>query len=121
MIQHELLREKGILIIKPGGALRAEDFTALAGVVDPFIEQQGELKGLMIEAASFPGWEDLAALTSHLRFVRDHHHRIRRVAVVSDSNLLAVGPKIAKHFVSAQLRTFDVAERAAALAWIEAG
>jgi hypothetical protein len=75
----------------------------------------------MIEAPSFPGWENFAALLSHLRFVRDHHRRIRRVAVVSDSPLLAVAPKIASHFVSAELRTFDAASRAAALAWIEAG
>lgn len=120
MIKHELLRERGILILKPEGALRAEDFTALAGVVDPHLQQHGELKGLMIEAPSFPGWDSFAALLSHLRFVRDHHRRIRRIAVVSDSPLLAVAPKIAAHFVSAQLRTFDVAERAAALAWIEA-
>jgi hypothetical protein len=120
MIQHELLRDKGILIIKPQGALRAEDFTALAGSVDPYLEQHGELKGLMAEAPSFPGWEDLAALLSHLRFVRDHHRRIRRIAVVSDSALLAMAPKIASHFVSAQIRTFDAADRAAALAWIEA-
>jgi hypothetical protein len=121
MIQHELLRERGILILKPESALRAEDFTALAAAVDPYIDQHGELKGLMIEAPSFPGWEDFAALVSHLRFVRDHHRRIRRIAVVSDSPLLAVGPKIASHFVSAQLRTFDAVDRAAALAWIEAG
>ena len=55
MIQYELLREQGILILKPEGALRAEDFTAIAGVVDPYIDQHGELKGLMIEAPSFPG------------------------------------------------------------------
>ena len=120
MIQYELLREQGILILKPEGALRAEDFTAIAAVVDPYIDQHGELKGLMIEAPSFPGWEDFAALLSHLRFVRDHHRRIRRIAVVSDSPLLAVAPKIASHFVSAELRTFDAADRAAALAWIEA-
>jgi hypothetical protein len=121
MIQHELLRENGVLIIKPDGALRAEDFAALAAAVDPYIERHGELKGLMIEAPSFPGWENFAALLSHLRFVRDHHRRIRRIAVVSDSPFLAVGPKIASHFVSAQVRTFDAADRAAALAWVEAG
>jgi hypothetical protein len=120
MIKHELLRERGILLLKPDGALRAEDFTALAGTVDPYLEQHGELKGLMIEAPSFPGWDSFAALLSHLRFVRDHHRRIRRVAVVSDSTFLTVAPKIASHFVSAQLRTFDAADRAAAIAWIEA-
>jgi hypothetical protein len=121
MLQHELLRDRGILILKPDGALRAEDFTALATAVDPYIEQNGELKGLMIEAPSFPGWENFAALLSHLRFVRDHHRRIERIAVVTDSALLAVAPKIASHFVSAQLRTFDASGRTAALVWLEAG
>ena len=120
MIQYELLQEKGILILKPEGTLQAEDFTALAGAVDPYIEQHGDLAGLMIEAPSFPGWENFAALLSHLRFVHDHHRRIRRIAVVSDSTLLAVAPKIASHFVSAEVRTFDAADRAAALAWIGA-
>jgi hypothetical protein len=121
MLQHELVRDHGILILKPDGALRAEDFTALAAAIDPYIEQNGELNGLMIEAPSFPGWENFAALLSHLRFVRDHHRQIRRIAIVSDSALLAAAPKIASHFVSAQLRTFDAASRAAALAWLKAG
>ena len=121
MVHHELLRERGVLILKPEGALRAEDFTALAGAVDPYIEQHGELNGLMIEARSFPGWEDFAALVSHVRFVRDHHRRIRRIAVVSDSKLLALAPKLASHFVSAEVRAFDTADRAAALAWMQSG
>jgi SpoIIAA-like len=121
MLQYELLRERGILILKPEVPLSAEDFAALAGAVDPYIEQHGDLKGLMIEAPSFPGWENFAALLSHVRFVRDHHRRIRRIAVVSDSALLALAPKIASHFVSAKLRTYDTTDRVAALAWIEAG
>jgi hypothetical protein len=121
MLQHELLQERGILILKPEGALRAEDFAALAGAVDPYIEQHGKLKGLLLEAPSFPGWENFAALLSHLRFVRDHHRQIRRIAVVSDSPLLGAAPKIAKHFVSAEVRAFDAGDRTAALAWIEAG
>ena len=107
MIHHELLRERGVLTLKPEGALRADDFVALADVVDPYIEQHGALNGLMIEVRSFPGWEDFGALLSHLRFVRDHHRRIRRIAVVSDSKLLAIAPKLASHFVSAQVRAFD--------------
>ena len=120
MLAHEFLHDRGILILKPSGALRANDFTALAAVVDPYIEQHGGLKGLMIEAPSFPGWENFGAMLSHLRFVRDHHRQIRRIAVVSDSKILAVAPKIASHFVSAEVRAFDAGDRAAARAWIEA-
>jgi len=121
MLKFELLQEKGILILKPEAALRAEDFAALAASVDPYLEQHGRLEGLMIDAPAFPGWESFAALLSHLRFVRDHHRRIRRVAVVSDSALLTAGPRIASHFVAAELKSFPSAERAAALAWIGAG
>lgn len=121
MIQHELLRERGILTLEPKGPLQAADFSTLAAVVDPYIEQHGDLKGLLIAAPAFPGWDDFAALVSHLRFVRDHHRRIRRIAVVSDSAVLSVAPKIAKHFVSAEIRTFDAADQAAALAWLESG
>ena len=121
MIQHELLRDRGILILEPKGPLQAGDFSALAAVVDPYIEEHGGLNGLLIRAASFPGWDDFAALLSHLRFVRDHHRKIRRIAVVSDSAFLSVAPKIASHFVSAEVRTFAAGDRAAALVWLERG
>lgn len=42
----------------------------------------------MIQAGSFPGWESFAALVSHMRFVRDHHRSIGKVAAVSDSIIL---------------------------------
>jgi hypothetical protein len=121
MLHHELLGERGILVLKPDGALRAEDFSALAAAVDPWIEQHGDLKGLLIDAPSFPSWDNFAALVSHLRFVRDHHQKIRRIAVVSDNAFLSVAPKIASQFLHAQLRAFDAADRVAALAWLESG
>src|SRR3954447_11201229 len=121
MIHYELLSSEGVLTLKPEGALRAEDFVSLVSTVDPYIEQHGELNGLMIEAQSFPGWDDFAALVSHVRFVRDHHRRIRRIAVVSDSKLLALAPKLASHFVSAEVRAFDTTDRDAALAWVQSG
>jgi len=119
MIHFELLRDRGILILEPRGALTAADFTALAGTVDPYLEEHGDLKGLVVDAPSFPGWDDFAALVSHMRFVRDHHKRVRRIAVVSDSALLSAAPKIASHFVNAEIRNFKAGERTAALAWLE--
>ena len=76
----------------------------------------------MIEAASFPGWENLAAMLSHLRFVRPI--TIGGSDASPWSRTTRCSPrrqKIASYFVSAELRTFDAAGRAAALAWLEAG
>jgi hypothetical protein len=62
MMAHELQRDRGILIVKPEGPLEQKDFEALAGEVDPYIEAQGQLNGLLISAKAFPGWKDFAAL-----------------------------------------------------------
>src|SRR6187200_3508465 len=118
MVDFELLRDDGILVIRPQGSLEATDFQKIAAEVDPYIEANGKLHGLMIDAEAFPGWKDFAALVAHLRFVRDHHRKIEKVAVVSDSTFLSVAPKIAAHFVRADLRHFPQLQRDAALAWL---
>ncbi len=121
MIAFELLRDRGILILSPGGPLEKADFEQLAQEIDPFIEANGKLTGLMIVAKAFPGWDSFGALVSHLKFVRDHHRRVERVAAVTDSEFLKIMPHIAQHFVSAQIRQFPSVQKTEALAWLEAG
>lgn len=41
MIHHELLDARGILILKPDGALRAEEFSALAAIAWPLFATAG--------------------------------------------------------------------------------
>ena len=118
MLAHELLRKEGILLLRPQGPIQAGDFEVIAKVVDPYIEQTSGLNGVMIEAPSFPGWDSFAALMSHLRFVRDHHRFIAKIAAVSDNAVLSIAPHIAKHFVKAEFRHFNANERQAALAWL---
>jgi hypothetical protein len=57
MIEFELLKDAGVLIVAPKAALEAEDFRAIADTVDPYIRDNGRLIGLLIEAPSFPGWD----------------------------------------------------------------
>ena len=119
MIDFELLRDAGVLIVTPKGALSAEDFRAVSSTVDPYISEHGHLTGLLIEAPSFPGWDSLGALIEHLRFVRDHHGKIERVAVVTDSTILTIAPRIAEHFAHPEFEVFRSEERGSALAWLQ--
>ena len=118
MIKFNLDEANRILTVSPEGKLQAEDFTQLAATVDPFIENRGSLSGLLIEAEDFPGWQDFAALISHLRFVKEHHKRIDRVAAVTDSGFLSVLPQVAKHFIKAEVRHFPYNDKQAAFAWL---
>jgi hypothetical protein len=119
MVRFELLKDAGILVVEPEGALSADDFHAIARAVDPYIEERGKLTGLLIAAPSFPGWDSFGALIQHLKFVRDHHRKIDRVAAVSDSQFLKIGPRIAAHFAHPEIRVFASGERAQALVWLQ--
>ena len=120
MIRHELLRDQGILIVTPKGPMEKADFEKLAETVDPFIASNGKLNGLMIYSESFPGWHDFAALVTHLKFVKDHHRHIAKVAAVTDSGFLSILPHIADHFVHAQVKHFEYSEKQNALTWLGA-
>lgn len=118
MIDAKLLRKDGILIVAPVCALERTDFEQLRLLVDPYIEEHGGLRGLLIDAESFPGWEDFGGLLSHLRFARNHEAHIGRVAAVTDSRILAILPHVANHFSSAEVRHFEYRDRDRALAWL---
>lgn len=118
MVHHELQSDRGILILKPLGPLEADDFAAITQDADAFIERQGSLNGLMIVAEKFPGWEDVQGFVAHLKFVRDHHKKIKKVAFVSDSKFFEFVPRLANHFVSAEVKHFDSWDERSALEWL---
>ena len=118
MIEHTLDTAHSILYVRLKDSLEQGDFLELAETVDPYIEQTGDLDGIIIEAPAFPGWESLGAMAAHFRFVRDHHKRIRKVGLVTDSALGKVAEHLASHFVSAEIRNFPVAQLEAAKHWV---
>jgi hypothetical protein len=118
MIKFHLDKKSAVLHVQPQGPLARDDFSELAETVDPFIEEAGHLAGLLIESASFPGWESLGAMIQHFRFVRDHHASIEKVALVTDSQLGDIAEKIASHFVSAKVKHFAAGRLEDARKWV---
>lgn len=114
----DLDEAEGVLVLRPHGELEAVDFDRLAAVVDPYIAAQGELRGLMIVTKEFPGWDDFAAFTAHMRFVKDHQKRVRRVALVTDAKVMGFMPRIGRFVLTADVRSFPMSEEAAARRWV---
>jgi SpoIIAA-like len=121
MIEFNFDAADSILYVRPKSAFAADDFVALAGAVDPHIEANGQLAGVIIETPGFPGWDSFGALVAHFRFVRDHHRHIRKIALVTDSALGNVVPRLASHFVSAEIKRFPSGETEAAIQWVLSG
>lgn len=119
MLAHTILKPEGILVLKPDASLSKEDFGGLCAQVDAYLADHAKIHGVLIHAESFPGWENFAGFTAHIRFVRDHHKMIERVALVTDSPLATVAEALAGHFVAAEIRHFPFADYEKGLDWLK--
>ncbi|MGW2744124.1 STAS/SEC14 domain-containing protein [Streptomyces sp. NPDC001450] len=116
-VSHKLLTESKVLLVEVEQPLRAQDFDALAQTADNWLETHDALAGVVVHARAFPGWENIGSLFRHVRFVRDHHRKVRRVALAADSKLAELAPPFANHFVQAEVRQFGYDELDDAVAW----
>lgn len=106
-----------VVRVRPRGSLSKSDFLQLAEEIDPLIERWGGLNGLVVESGDFPGWQSLGAMIQHLRFVSDHHRKIRRIALVTESSLGPIAEHFTGHFIAARIKQFDPADLDIALSW----
>jgi len=118
MIKYDLDTATSVLTLHPESAFDKNDFAELAKTVDPHIESTGDLAGVIIDAAHFPGWDGFGAMVSHFRFVREHEKHIKKIAVVTDSHLADVAEHLGSHFVAAQVRHFPAGQVEQARQWI---
>jgi hypothetical protein len=119
MLNHELRLDEGLLVLRPDGPLEASDFALVQHLVDAYLAKNGALRGVLIHADhAFPGWKEFAALVAHLKFVKEHHQHIEKIAVVVDAGFATIVPSIANHFVDAQVKRFDLAHEDAAWDWL---
>jgi hypothetical protein len=118
MLDFSVDAERSIVHLRPKAALAKEDFAVLAKAVDPHIEAKGGLAGIIVEIAQFPGWESLGAMAAHFKFVREHHRKVRKIAIVTDAKIGEIAPKLASHFVAAEIRHFPAGQVREAEKWI---
>jgi len=55
---------------------------------------------------------------THLKFAKEHHRQINRVAFVTDSPAASIAEKVASHFVNAKIRNFHFDEFEASKKWV---
>ncbi len=107
----------GVAVAEVDGALRVEDFVALAAALEPWMREHGELAGLVLHLRRFPGWASLGALVRHVQFVLGHHGKVGHIALATDTPAAEVVASIAGHVVHPQVRAFGYDDLDAARAW----
>jgi hypothetical protein len=102
-----------VLGVRPDGPITREDVAMLTRAADEYL-------GVMVETRTFPGFASIGAFADYARFIADHHARVRRIALVTDSGLAPVAEFMANHVVGVQMRHYPFAEGTVAQAWLRA-
>ena len=118
MLNVNLDEKQGIATLEPVGELTKSDFVSAAKIIDPYIGKFGALNGLIINVKSFPGWDSFGTLIKHLKFIKDHHKNMSRVAFVTDSPIGGFAEHVASHFVNAVIKHFSFDQLEDAQKWI---
>jgi hypothetical protein len=111
----------GVVVVDVPQALRREDVEVIASAVEGWLADHAELPGLVLHAASFPGWENVGALVQHLRFVGGHQGRIGRVALAVDGQPVGIAARVAGTLLHPEVRQFAADRLDEAVAWAGAG
>lgn len=119
MLQIDLRPRENIAVITPDGPISADDIKRITGDIDTYINDTDRVPNLVIHARKLPWWSDFKAVQEHLGFVRNHHHLVRKVAIVSDSKLLWLARTLVDHFVGAKLRRFNEDALDDAIGWAQ--
>src|SRR3954467_5618574 len=98
MLDYRLDAGRSLLYLRPNAALRKEDFAALAKTVDPHIEATGGLAGIVLDIKAFSRWESIGAMAAHFPVVREHQRKVKKIGLVTDAKIGALGEKLASHF-----------------------
>jgi len=110
---------KGVMYFKPLGEITSEDFEYLGMLMDPYIERKKDLKGLVIDASLFTGYESFDAFITHFKFVRGHQKHVEKLAILTDSDLVIFGEKLGSVFINAEIKRFKVSDKDKAFEWVE--
>lgn len=118
MLRINIDEMQGIVILEPDGQLSESDFTSAAKIIDPYIDNDGKLQGIIVHAKSFPGWDCFSAMLAHLSFIKNHHNTVSRLAFATDSPVAGFAERVAPYFVNAKVKHFLYSEITLARKWI---
>jgi hypothetical protein len=118
MIKIEPISANAMRITAPN-KLKSDDFSFLTPQIDSLITQYGTIR-LLIDASGFNGWENIAAFEKHAGFIKDHHRKIERIAVIAPHDWQHWLIGAVRVFLHPEVKAFDKSHEGDAVQWITA-
>lgn len=114
-IQNE---SRNLIEVSVTGPLHAEDFREFGKQADALIKKHGNVR-VLIDASGFDGWDDFDAAKHHFSFVKTHHEKVERLAVVAGYMWQHWLAGLAQVFIHPKIKVFDKGQIEDARTWLK--
>ena len=122
MIQLNVNPQKRVLIMHIDAPLASANVRQMSDHLSAEVQRAGApLKGVLIVAAHFPPWRDLASFLDNLRAIREHKEQVARVAVVTEASPAIFAAALGNHFPNAEIDRFAAHAQRKAESWLASG
>ena len=112
--------DENVFYIKVLGKIEVGDFEKNIKIpADHIISEYGRIRGILIDAEDFEGWEDFPALMEHIGFIKELDDNVGRVAIIGDQTWQKLITPIADLFLEPVVKRFDPGQGQEAEDWIK--
>ena len=116
----EFRSDDNVFYIKVLGKIEEGDFeNNIREAAEDAIVEYGKIRGILVDASDFEGWEDFPALLEHIGFIRELDDSVYRVAIIGDQTWQKLIPPIAGLFLEPLIKRFDPGHAADAEDWVK--
>jgi SpoIIAA-like len=116
-IQVETLQDGKLLVVRVSGKLEAGEYEHFTPLVDGAVKRFGKIR-VAVVMKDFHGWS-ASGLWEDTKFDLKHFRDIERLAMVGEKTWEKGMAIFCKPFTTATIRYFDIADEAAAMAWVQ--
>ena len=116
----EFKEDDNVFYIKVLGKIEQGDFEQnIREAAEDAITEYGKIRGILIDARDFEGWEDFPALMEHIGFIRELDDAVYRVAIIGDQTWQKLIPPVASLFLQPVVKRFDPEHADEATEWVK--
>lgn len=108
----------GVLFLDVKNSFTQEDFALISSIIDPYFQDKGELKGVIINSKKFPYWSDSQNRLQYIEFAANNHHKFKKAALSMNGIFTKIVARIAKGRAHPEVKVFKYGQVEQAQDWI---
>jgi len=110
--------DNGVLFLDVKQFLTSEDFCEIEEIINPYFQEHGELRGVIVNSRKFPYWKGAQNRQEYIAFAQNNHRKFKKAAFLMSGFFVKIILRIAKGRVHPEIKLFKYNKVENAFDWV---